>query len=79
MVYRLYKVDSKTGKSTGKKRDYPSEEHFLKYGLETYERYNREYYFTNKPTETKAKLCFLNENNKWEEVSEEQLKNLLTK
>jgi len=75
---RLYLVDSVTGKCTGKKRDYPSEAHFIKYGRETYERYNREYYYTDKPTHTKAKLCFLNEEGKWEEASEEQLKILTT-
>jgi hypothetical protein len=68
MVLRLYKVDEVTGKCTGAKRDYPSKEHFIKYGLETYERYDREYYSENRPTGTKAKLCFLNENNKWEEL-----------
>lgn len=78
MVFRLYKVCSETGKCTGKQRDYPSEQHFLKYGLETYERYNREIYFTNQPTGTKAKLCFLNDKNKWEQVAEELLIRLLS-
>lgn len=77
MTYRLYKIYSDTGKCTGAKRDYPSEEHFKKYGLETYERYNRSFYYTENPTGTKAKLCFLTDNNKWEEVSKEELERLL--
>jgi len=77
MTYGLYKIYSDTGKCTGAKRDYPSEEHFKKYGLETYERYNRIFYYTEKPTGTKAKLCFLGENNKWEEVTNGELERLL--
>lgn len=79
MVLRLYKVDSLTGKKTGKKRDYPSEEHFIKYGLETYERYNSEFNYWDEPTGTKAELCFLNESNKWEKLSAEELKKILLK
>ncbi len=79
MVFRLYKIDSKTGKCTNKKRDYPSEAHFIKYGLQTYKSYNREFYFTNQPTGTKAKLCFLNDDNKWEEVDKEYLNKLINK
>lgn len=53
------------------KRDYLSKEHFLKYGLETYERYNIKDYGGGGLTGTEAKLCFLNEKNKWEEVGQE--------
>lgn len=76
MVFRLYLVDRETGKSTGKKRDYASTELFLKYGVETYERYNREFYYSDRPTNLKAKLCYLDENNKWIELSKEQLTEL---
>lgn len=78
-VFRLYLVNSKTGKKTGKKRDYPSLEHFYKYGIETYQRYNREEYFRNVSTGLKAELCFLNNLNKWEKVDEKTLKELLNK
>lgn len=81
MVYRLYLIDKETGKTTGKKRDYPSEEHFKKYGIETYNRYN---WYHDRPEhhesgwyKTKAKLCFLNENNKWQEVEPEELNKLI--
>jgi len=77
MPYRLYLVNTLTGKKTGKKRDYPSLEHLRLYSKETYERYNREHYFTDTPTNTKAELCFLNGYNKWELVSEEDMKNIL--
>lgn len=77
MTYRLYRIYSDTEKCTGAKRDYPSEQHFKKYGLETYERYNRTFYYTENPTGTRAKLCFLNVNNKWEEVDNEKLGELL--
>lgn len=77
MVIRLYKIN-KSGKKTGTKRDYPSEEHFLKYGKETYERYDKRF-FGLTPTETKAELCFLNELNKWEKFNEFDLENLLNK
>ena len=77
MVYRLYLIKSDTGNSTGKKRDYPSELHFKKYGVETYHRYNKEYFYRGKITGTEAKLCLLNDENKWERVSEEELKRLL--
>lgn len=73
MVYRLYLVNRETGKSTGKKRDYPSHEHLIKYAQETFERYNREFYYTDTPTELKAKLCFLNNENKWEELAQKDL------
>lgn len=76
MVFRLYLVNRETGKSTGKKRDYPSKEHFLRYAKETYERYNREFNYRDQPTGLRAKLCFLNDQNKWEEVSEEIKKEL---
>ena len=71
MVFRLYLVDRETGKCTGKKRDYPSKEHFKKYGLETYASYNAEFWWRDKPTGKKAKLCYLDENNKWVETTEE--------
>ena len=32
MVYRLYKIHSITGNSTGKKRDYTSQDHFKRWG-----------------------------------------------
>jgi len=70
MIYRLYLVDKNSGKSTGKKRDYVSDEHFKKYGIETYNRYK-------KYIETKPKLCILNEKNKWKEVDKETLNKLL--
>ena len=71
--YRLYLVDRETGKCTGTKRDYPSHQHLIKYAKETFERYNREFYFNDTPTHTRAKLCYLNEENKWEEINEEFL------
>lgn len=79
MVLRLYLVDRVTEKCTGKKRDYASEELFIKYAKETYERYNREFYFTGEPTGLKAKLCFLNEKNKWQKVSDEKLEFLISR
>lgn len=77
MPLRLYKIYSETGKCTGAKRDYPSEQHFIKYGRDTYEGYNWSHYYSGEPTGTKAKLCFLNAENKWEQVSEDKLKELL--
>ncbi len=77
MVFRLYLVYKDTGKCTGKKRDYPSEEHFIKYGIETYERYNADYYWKRGDKKVKAKLCYLDGNNKWAEVAEEVLAALL--
>jgi len=35
MVYRLYLVDRETEKYTGKKRDYPSHTHLIKYAKES--------------------------------------------
>ena len=78
MSYRLYLVNTK-GKCTGKKRDYPSLEHFRKYGIETYERYNRSHYYTGYPTDLRAKLCFLNESLKWEELLGSDLEKILGK
>jgi len=74
---RLYSVCRETNRVL-KHRDYPSEEHFKKYGLPTYQRYNREFSYNNRPTNEKARLCFLNDNLKWEEVSADRLKNLLS-
>lgn len=71
--YRLYLVERETGKCTGKKRDYPSHRHLIKYAKETFERYDREFYFDGTPTYTRAKLCYLYEDNKWEEIHEEFL------
>lgn len=76
MVYRLYKIHSDTGKKSGAKRDYPSEEHFLKYGQETFERYNSKALY-NKGQE--AELCFLNSSNKWEKLGKKELNELLSK
>lgn len=77
MIYRLYLVDRKTEKSTGKKRDYVSDEHFKKHGIDTYTRYNVQYsWWTGKESETKAKLCYLDDNNKWVETTEEMRKDL---
>ena len=76
MVFRLYLVDRQTGKCTGKKRDYPSEEHFKKYGLETYKRYDSFQYLRSSINETTPKLCYLDENNKWKETTEEMRTNL---
>jgi hypothetical protein len=78
MPLRLYLVNRETGRCTGKKRDYPSEEHFKKYGRETYHRYNAMFDF-HLQEKYKAKLCFLNDQNKWEEVSQEKLNELLNK
>ena len=81
MPYRLYLVHKDTGKCTGKKRDYPSEEHFKKYGIDTYKRYNwyhdRPEHHKSEWYRTKGKLCFLTDNNKWEEVDQETLNKLL--
>lgn len=79
MPLRLYLVDRVTEKCTGKKRDYASEELFIKYAKETYERYNREFNYRDQPTGLKAKLCFLNEENKWQNVSDEKLEFLISK
>lgn len=76
MVYRLYLVDRETEKCTGKKRDYPSYTHLIKYAKETFKRYDREFYDLNRPTGLKAKLCFLNEDGKWERVSEKDLEKI---
>lgn len=73
---RLYKVHRVNGKHVGNKRDYANIEMFRKYGIETYHRYDREFYNTDKPTGTKAKLFFLN-NNKWEELTKDQIQEIL--
>lgn len=75
---RLYLVDSKTGRKTGKKRDYPSVDHFNKYGIDTYERYNQSEYFTGRPTGTKAEICYLDcDTKKWVTFEGEQLELLI--
>jgi hypothetical protein len=76
MVYRLYQVNKITGKCTGKKRDYPSEEHFKKYGKETYDRYDSMSNYRDKTITFKAKLCYLDENNKWKELTNEMFEEL---
>lgn len=76
MVYRLYLVNRETEKCTGKKRDYPSYKHLMEYGEDTFKRYDYEFYYSGRPTGTKAKLCFLNEDGKWEKVSEEDLEKI---
>lgn len=74
---RLYLINSNTLKKTGKKRDYASVELFLKYGVDTFNRYNQEFYFTNEPTNTKALVCFMSETGKWQEIPNELiLKNI---
>lgn len=74
---RMYLIDADTLKKTGKKRDYPSAEHFLKYGLDTFERYNRNIYYDNSPTNTRALVCFYSETGKWQEIPNELiLKNI---
>lgn len=73
---RLYLVDRLTGKKTGKKRDYASIDNFNKYGIETYERYNRELNIFNEPTGTKAEMCYY-EDGKWVKVSDGVLPDLL--
>jgi len=75
-VFRLYLVNRTNEKCTGKKRDYASKSIFLKYGIETYERYNKEFYYKDKPTNLKAKLCFLNKHNKWQKLNDLELKEL---
>lgn len=79
MPYRLYLVKRDTDKCTGKKRDYSSEAHFKKYGIDTYHSYNREFYCGKQETGLKARLCFLNAENKWEKVDQETLNKLLEK
>lgn len=79
MAIRLYLVDRITEKCTGKKRDYASTELFLKYGKECYERYNREFNYWDKPTGLKAKLCFLNEDNKWQKLPDDMVEELISK
>lgn len=76
-AYRLYLVNSRTGLKTGKKRDYPSLDHFYKYGIETYKRYDRREWFTGEPTGLKAELCFLNERGRWEKVEDKYIEGLL--
>jgi len=75
--YRLYLVNATTLKKTGKKRDYPSLEHFQKYGMETYERYNRTEYFTGRPTGLKAELCVFGDDQKWHKLSDEQINTII--
>lgn len=65
---RLYLINSNTLKKIGKKRDYPSTRHFLKYRIETFERYNREKDYLNKPINTRALVCFYSETGKWQEI-----------
>ena len=77
VALRLYKVYRVNGKHVGNKRDYANIEMFRKYGIETYHRYNREFYYTDKPTGTKAKLTFLNDKNKWEKLTGEQVQEIL--
>ena len=79
MVLRLYLVNTIKGTKTGKKRDYPSLEHFYKYGKETYKRYDRREYFTGEPSGLKAELRFLNEFSKWQLFEEDDLKTILEK
>lgn len=76
MPLRLYLVDRQTGKKTGKKRDYPSVDHFNKYGMETYHRYNREFWYNNEPTGLKAEICQLI-GGKWIPIEGELLVHLL--
>lgn len=77
VALRLYKVHRVNGKHIGNKRDYANVEMFRKYGIETYHRYDREFYFTDKPTGTKAKLTFLNDKSKWEVLTNEQIQEIL--
>lgn len=65
---RLYLINSKTLRKTGKKRDYASVELFLKYGINTFERYNMELDYLQQPTERRALLCFMSEIGKWQEI-----------
>lgn len=76
---RLYLVNTKTGNKTGKKRDYPSLEHFYKYAKHTYERYDRREWYNGEPSHQKAELRFLNDDGKWELVPEMLLKVMLQK
>lgn len=76
-AYRLYLVNLITLKKTGKKRDYPSLEHFKKYGLETYERYNRSEYYTGVPTNLKAELCVFGDDQKWNKLSEDEVSHIV--
>lgn len=78
-AYRLYLVNSNTLKKTGKKRDYPSLEHFKKYGMETYERYNRSEYYTGRPTGLKAELCIFGNDQKWHKLSDDELTKIIKK
>ena len=75
---RLYKVNRTNGKHVGNKRDYANVDMFRKYGVETYHRYNREFYYTDNPTGTKAKLSFLNKDNKWEALPDDKVKEILS-
>lgn len=78
-AYRLYLVNATTLKKTGKKRDYPSLEHFKKYGLETYERYNRSEYYTGVPTNLKAELCVFGYDQKWHKLSDSVVSEIIKK
>jgi len=68
---RLYLIEADTLKKTGKKRDYATVELFLKYSIETFKRYNRETYYDNSPTNTRALVCFMSEIGKWQEIPNE--------
>lgn len=68
---RMYLIDANSLKKTGKKRDYASVELFLKYGVDTFERYNRDIYYDKSPTNTRALVCFMSETGKWQEISNE--------
>lgn len=67
---RLYLMNLKTNKSTGKKRDYANMETFLKYS-DTFKRYNDDMTWFSEPSYTYAKLCFLNESGKYQEIPNE--------
>jgi len=65
---RLYLFNVDKNKCTGKKRDYANMETFLKYGIDTFNRYNLEFDIFKRPTKTKAKLCFLSTDGKYTEI-----------
>lgn len=65
---RLYLVSKETGRSMGKKRDYANMETFLRYGIHAFKRYDADFDIFKRATKTKAKLCFLNESGKYQEI-----------
>lgn len=73
---RLYEFNVDKNKFTGKKRDYANMETFLKYGIDTFKRYNESPKWNGE--NSIAKLCFLNESGKYQQIPTELiLKNIL--